>query len=1337
MSSILDIARSGVLAYRTALAVTAENVANVGTEGYRRRDVATQAVCGTQATATTLPSGGQGVTVVSVRRAFDALVADRARSASGAQSAAETHLRGAEAIEGLMLPGDDGIDGVMRGFFDALTNLSAKPADTTTRLLALRAGEGLAGAMSGLAAGLDTLRADLASEAQAMIQSAQGLMEELAEVSRRMGGLSIPGTGSAESTHALADRRDRVLDDMARLLPIDVDLAEDGRPVVRLSSPAGPVLVAGNDAGTLTLGGADPLTLRVLPPGADTAQDQRMLARGALAGISRAIGALDMAAQELDGLARTLAGTMNAVHRGGVDQTGAAGGDLFTLDGWLAQPAPANRGAVQVTVQAVASDAARGPVALVHDGAAGLWRALDADGREIGAGSGRLVLPGAVVDLSGRALDGDRIMLTPVSGHARDLRLAVTDPAALAAATAYATVAAPGNAGSASLTVAPLAEPPSGLSPVAALLGDGPVDLLGGVLGLLPAGTAQAGLVSLGRPARVDLMPPAGASLLTVTLDGTAHAFDLPPLTDAAALAAGLGDGTLRSRDGQVLGALGLTVSLGTDGSLSIMRPGGGAPPAAVLDGPAGPVPGLAMAAEAPGGTVQLITRNGRHVAGTPLTAAEAARLLTPANGFLPGAVYDPSPLASGAQGAYRNAGLDGFSVPGLQGLRLGGTAGTGAVLPLPAAAPRNLELSDASGRTASIALPAGASAALAASRLDAALPGLSAQASTGLALSALPDGVVRFSLQGANVAPVAIEATLAGDVGPLVLALNAAAGTTGIRAERSPDGQRILLVQPDGHDITLSALDLPAGATLQATASGPDGQPLAAPVVLGGAVSVLRQGGTVALHAAQGFGLAEGGSLLGSAPDAATGGAVRLTAAQAGAEVRAAFAEVPEAAEGGLLYRVTLAGRTVETALPPGAAAADVAAALAASLRQDAPGAVLRGAPMSGPPAEGATLALTVDGAVHQLRFEGGRPVISGPEPGRLQAEIDAENRLVIRAAGVADGAGIGVATAPGLGFATGQASLTLTGAAPAAAGSVLTVRTGGVDHALTVSGGAVAVPPGFAGSATIDPASGALRLTLPVPGDALRVQPSAAAGFGGPGAAIRAEGDALIVTGDGPPLDLRIESRGAIGRSLDLTRLPPEDLVVAMTGSGTLRLAGSVSEGAPPSGPGAVEIVAGEAATGLVLLRDAVSGHAIASGRPDAAGRVVLGGLSVQITGALAAGDRFAMAPVGAGSANGGTALALAALRNADPVNGGPGLIERMTRLQSETGLRTAAASRSLATATAAAESADRAQAAIGAVDLDAEAARLVELQQGYQASSQALAIARSLFDTLMQII
>ena len=44
MPSLFDIGKSGLQAYRQSLAVTGQNIANVNTDGYKKRDVALEEV---------------------------------------------------------------------------------------------------------------------------------------------------------------------------------------------------------------------------------------------------------------------------------------------------------------------------------------------------------------------------------------------------------------------------------------------------------------------------------------------------------------------------------------------------------------------------------------------------------------------------------------------------------------------------------------------------------------------------------------------------------------------------------------------------------------------------------------------------------------------------------------------------------------------------------------------------------------------------------------------------------------------------------------------------------------------------------------------------------------------------------------------------------------------------------------------------------------------------------------------------------------------------------------------------------------------------------------------
>ena len=48
MASLMDIGRSAVTAQREALNVTGQNIANIETEGYRRRDASLSEIIGNQ-----------------------------------------------------------------------------------------------------------------------------------------------------------------------------------------------------------------------------------------------------------------------------------------------------------------------------------------------------------------------------------------------------------------------------------------------------------------------------------------------------------------------------------------------------------------------------------------------------------------------------------------------------------------------------------------------------------------------------------------------------------------------------------------------------------------------------------------------------------------------------------------------------------------------------------------------------------------------------------------------------------------------------------------------------------------------------------------------------------------------------------------------------------------------------------------------------------------------------------------------------------------------------------------------------------------------------------------
>jgi len=127
---------------------------------------------------------------------------------------------------------------------------------------------------------------------------------------------------------------------------------------------------------------------------------------------------------------------------------------------------------------------------------------------------------------------------------------------------------------------------------------------------------------------------------------------------------------------------------------------------------------------------------------------------------------------------------------------------------------------------------------------------------------------------------------------------------------------------------------------------------------------------------------------------------------------------------------------------------------------------------------------------------------------------------------------------------------------------------------------------------------------------------------------------------------------------------------------------------------------------------------------------------GYTLQMTGVPADGDTVVVDPTPstAVATNNGNALALLALRDAMLV-GGRTSSDAWSQALADVGVRVQSAQSSTDIATAVAEQAEQVRSSQAGVNLDEEAARLIQYQQSYQAAAKVLQVAQSLFDTLLQ--
>jgi flagellar hook-associated protein 1 FlgK len=125
---------------------------------------------------------------------------------------------------------------------------------------------------------------------------------------------------------------------------------------------------------------------------------------------------------------------------------------------------------------------------------------------------------------------------------------------------------------------------------------------------------------------------------------------------------------------------------------------------------------------------------------------------------------------------------------------------------------------------------------------------------------------------------------------------------------------------------------------------------------------------------------------------------------------------------------------------------------------------------------------------------------------------------------------------------------------------------------------------------------------------------------------------------------------------------------------------------------------------------------------------------GWALTLKGAPQVGDTYTVQANTYPSINGGNAEAMLALRDA-PMFDGASATDGYASLLTQIGVKVQSAGFSASVSQSIASHTETDRAAVSGVNLDEEAARLLQFQQAYQASAKMLQVAQTVFDTLMQ--
>jgi len=315
--SAYEIGRRALNANQFGINITGQNISNVNTPGYTRRQI------NLAESTTTNFNGyqiGTGVTVQGVQNFRDALIQSRIQTETGIAGRL-TGFRDALAPVEAALQGSEngGLQNAMASFFGAFRDLDANPNSTSLRAVVVQRGANLVNNFQQTRSKLDNARIDADSQIRGTIDSVNALSEKIAKLNGEITGTDRAGGDSS----ALKDQRTELITQLSALTGAHQTTNEDGS--VNLTIGEGRPLVNGDKSFSLQAVSTPPLGLSQIMLDGQPAKFNEGKIRGLQDAVTEISGQID----SIDGLAASLVDRVNSLHTSGTDLDNNPGVNFF------------------------------------------------------------------------------------------------------------------------------------------------------------------------------------------------------------------------------------------------------------------------------------------------------------------------------------------------------------------------------------------------------------------------------------------------------------------------------------------------------------------------------------------------------------------------------------------------------------------------------------------------------------------------------------------------------------------------------------------------------------------------------------------------------------------------------------------------------------------------------------------------------------------------------------------------------------------------------------------------------------------------------------------------
>lgn len=426
--NLSQLGLSALNAAQARLITAGHNINNVGTDGYSRQRVIASTAGGTM---TGYGFIGRGVQVDTVSRSYDRFLSNQFIGAQSRGAKLAAYGNQVTQINNLLGDNTQGIPAAIQKFFDGIQAVASTPNDPAARQELLGRTDNMVSQINQVNRFLNDQRDEVNNQISAMVMQVNSHVARISDLNRE---IRVAGSGDGHVPNDLLDQRDLAVTELNLLVKANV-LEQDGQYGLIIGS--GQLLLSGDTTYPMNAGPSDddPRNVAIYTTvlsGANggvtwVAADESSFKGGSIAGLLQyRCESLDTVQRQLGQMAAGLAFSMNAAHAQGVDQHGAVGLPLFSIDQpqVLGRNGNAGTGVVAATINVDgASEIQAADYSIRYDGVN--YAVTRLPGNQpvfFGTSMQNVQIDGMTISMAGAPTAGDTWMVMPARGLAGSLK---------------------------------------------------------------------------------------------------------------------------------------------------------------------------------------------------------------------------------------------------------------------------------------------------------------------------------------------------------------------------------------------------------------------------------------------------------------------------------------------------------------------------------------------------------------------------------------------------------------------------------------------------------------------------------------------------------------------------------------------------------------------------------------------------------------------------------------------------------------------------------------------------------------------------------------------------